>query len=316
MNVLHQQFSLFEHFCNGNLGISAIHLPSNISIDYRSKQQFLLCSTYKLPIACCLLDKVIKQDLNLSDLYDITSSDLRPGMISTLNSFNYDTPVKISLLNLMQLMLQESCNSATDYILKILGGPSVVMAYLKKIGIEHLSIDRTTLEVMAAWDGLDEKITINSSFSLETYKKLSTEVEPIKLEEARKLFKDDFRDRGTPIAMTQLLLKIFNHEILSADYAELLFKIMRRCKIGASRIMGLLPSGTSVAHKTGTLQGYTNDVGIIYLPRDAGTVLLSVFVEHPVHLQQIGERVIAEVARTVYDYALFKFTELLNAKYN
>jgi beta-lactamase class A len=51
------------------------------------------------------------------------------------------------------------------------------------------------------------------------------------------------------------------------------------------RIKGLLPDGTVVAHKTGTtstvlgLNGSTNDVGVIMLPKRAGRLALSVYVK-------------------------------------
>jgi beta-lactamase class A len=71
------------------------------------------------------------------------------------------------------------------------------------------------------------------------------------------------------------------------------------------RLLGLLPNKTPVAHKTGTLTGFACDVGIITLPFDAGSIAISVYIKDSnkelVHL----ERIIAEVARTIYDYYLF-----------
>jgi len=58
---------------------------------------------------------------------------------------------------------------------------------------------------------------------------------------------------------------------LSEKSTELLLDIMERCETGAGRLKGLLPEGTVIAHKTGTIGGTTNDVGIITLPQDAET---------------------------------------------
>ena len=44
-----------------------------------------------------------------------------------------------------------------------------------------------------------------------------------------------------------------------------------RCQTGKSRIKGMLPEGTDVAHKTGSVGGVVNDVGILTLPGNAGT---------------------------------------------
>ena len=65
------------------------------------------------------------------------------------------------------------------------------------------------------------------------------------------------------------------------------------------------PAGTIVAHKTGTIGGTTNDVGIITLPDDAGHVVIAAFVKGSSRPVESRERAIAEVSRAVYDFFLF-----------
>lgn len=68
------------------------------------------------------------------------------------------------------------------------------------------------------------------------------------------------------------------------------------------RIKGLLPRSTPVAHKTGTAGGYTNDVGIIDLPEKQGHIAISIFLQETGNTLIKDERIIAEVARYIYDY--------------
>lgn len=77
---------------------------------------------------------------------------------------------------------------------------------------------------------------------------------------------------------------------------------MSHCKRGPKRIKGLLPSNTPVAHKTGTANGYTNDVGIIDLPEKQNHIAISVFLRETGNTLIKDERIIAEVARSIYDY--------------
>jgi beta-lactamase class A len=303
MSSIQKQLARFEKWCSGILGVSAMHLPSMQVVQHNADHPFLLCSVYKIPIAVCLLQKIARGEIDLDDMCEITEFDLRPGMASTLNQLQYSTPVKMSIVNLLYFMLQESCNTATDLILRLIGGPTAVMDSLKNAGIKDLRVDCFTLEAIAAWDGI-QTLPSDHRCTLQQYKILEQQVSPTVLGIARKTFKEDMRDRGTPAALCQLLLKIKNHEMLSQKHAELLFTIMRRCKTGAQRIMGLLPGGTPVSHKTGTLTGYTNDVGIISLPDDHGEILLAIFVEDSQQPVSKDERVIAEVARTLYDYFL------------
>src|SRR5262249_18751630 len=96
----------------------------------------------------------------------------------------------------------------------------------------------------------------------------------------------------------------FRGETLSPERTALLLRLMTECTRGEARLKGLLPAGTPVAHRTGTQAGTTNDVGIITLPDGAGHVAIAVFVKASPKEIPDRERVIAEIARTVYDYFL------------
>jgi beta-lactamase class A len=58
----------------------------------------------------------------------------------------------------------------------------------------------------------------------------------------------------------------------------------------------LLPFGTPVEHKTGTLNGLTGDVGFITMP-DGRRIAIAVFARGG----SDRPRTIAEAARTIYD---------------
>jgi beta-lactamase class A len=78
--------------------------------------------------------------------------------------------------------------------------------------------------------------------------------------------------------------------------------MMERCQTGKSRIKGMLPAGTVVAHKTGSLGGVADDVGVITLPEEAGHVAISVFTNAAARDSALAEKAVAEIARTIYDY--------------
>jgi beta-lactamase class A len=106
--------------------------------------------------------------------------------------------------------------------------------------------------------------------------------------------------------MVALLARVAEGDALSAASSGLLLDIMTRSSTGGARIKGHLPEHVSVAHKTGTIGGTTNDVGVITLPGDAGRVAIAVFVKgSPVPVER-REHTIAEVSRAIYDYFLFQ----------
>jgi beta-lactamase class A len=80
---------------------------------------------------------------------------------------------------------------------------------------------------------------------------------------------------------------------------------MRRSTTGRARIKGLLPPDTEVFHKTGTIGGTTNDVGIVTLPNEAGHVVTVVLIKESDLEGSERELAIAHIARAIHDYFLF-----------
>ena len=105
--------------------------------------------------------------------------------------------------------------------------------------------------------------------------------------------------------MGTLLQGLWQRTVLSEKSSALILDIMTRCQTGEQRLKGLLPAGTVVAHKTGTIGATTNDVGVIYLPNDAGHVVTVVFVKDSEDSVSDRERAIAQASRAIHDFFLF-----------
>lgn len=220
--------------------------------------------------------------------YGIAALDLRDGSIVSVNG---DTPfpmastVKVAIAGtylaqvdhgrrelddiiggrsaakLLELMITRSDNVATDMLLANLGGPSAIQSWLVTNHLTGMRIDRTIAQLLRERDHLADR-----------------------------------RDVATPTAMVSLLHQLDSGNILSSDSRRVLFELMSRCKTGTHRIRALLPAGTRVEDKTGTLNGVTNDVGFITMP-DGHRIALVVFARGG-RERQSG---IAEAARAIYD---------------
>jgi beta-lactamase class A len=166
-----------------------------------------------------------------------------------------------SARSLMARMLIHSDNRATDILLKDLGGPGAVHDWLRDNGVSGLRVDRTIGEL---------------------------------LHSKRDLW--DRRDSSTPVAMVDLLKRIYTAELIKPESRDYLLDLMARCETGRNRMKALLPFGTPVEHKTGTLDGLADDVGFISLP-DGRRVAVAIFTRGGAD----RPRTIAETARTIYD---------------
>jgi beta-lactamase class A len=71
---------------------------------------------------------------------------------------------------------------------------------------------------------------------------------------------------------------------------------MAKCQTGKNRMKWLLPAGTPVEHKTGTLDGLSDDVGFITMP-DGHRIAVAIFARGGSN----RPHTIAQAARTIYD---------------
>ena len=166
-----------------------------------------------------------------------------------------------SARSLMARMLIHSDNRATDILLNDLGGPQRLHAWLQDNGVSGLRVDRTIAQLLSS---------------------------------KRDLW--DRRDSSTPVAMVDLLRRIYKAELIRPESRNYLLDLMAQCQTGKNRMKALLPSGTPVEHTTGTLDGLTDDVGFITLP-DGRRVAVAIFARGG----SDRPRTIAETARTIYD---------------
>ncbi len=286
----------------GRVGVSAVNLETQSAFSLNGNEPFPMASTFKVPVAVQLFHRVDQGEVRLDEMITLAPSDLHPGSGEISHLLN-DPGVSLSLLNLVELMLLISDNSATDLVLKAAGGPAAVSARLDGLGISGIRVDRPTIELIADWSGV--KLPPEAEWTPERYRELSRAVPADERRAAAEAFETDPRDTSTPEGMTDLLRTIWIRSALSEASTVQLLDIMRRCETGAGRIKGMLPTGTEVMHKTGTIGGTTNDVGIVTLPGGAGHVALAIFVKGSRRPSADVEPVIAEIARAVYDYFLF-----------
>jgi beta-lactamase class A len=196
-------------------------------------------------------------------------------------------------------MLTVSDNTATDIILRVIGGPTAVDRQISETGINGMSVDRPIFLVLANCWGIN-CLTEDDPVSEDEIAKLRSQISKEKRIKARREYINDTRDTTTPEAMAKLLKKIWLREAMSDESANVLLNIMEKAK-GEKRIKGLLPPGTKVYHKTGTITGGLSDVGIVELPNNAGHVVVVEFVKGG-RRTIAAEAAMARIAKEAYDY--------------
>jgi hypothetical protein len=154
-------------------------------------------------------------------------------------------------------------------LISLAGGTDAIQQYLVAIGMKDMKVANPEREIQQNW--------------------------PLQYE-----------NFATPNAAVMLLRDLNEGNGISEANRSVLLKILADTTTGPKRIKGMLPAGTTVAHKTGTsgtkngITAATNDIGIITLP-NGKHIAIAVFVSDSSADEKTREAVIAKIAKAVWD---------------
>lgn len=251
----------------GRIGVAAMDLSNGRTISVLGDTPFPMASTSKIAIVATFLDGVDKGRWKLTDTFPM----MMP--VSSPKFSGPKAPVRpgpeYTATTLIDLAITRSNNHATDALLAVVGGPPAVNRWLKSAGVEGLRLDRD-ITTLVRDDG---------------------EFDPARIVDAR--------DSATPLGMIGLLNGLYEGRWLSASSRSVLIGAMERCLTGRHRIRAGLPEGTRVAHKTGTLNNTSSDVGFIHAA-DGHVIAVAIYVTGQGSHAGRDAR-IASIARAIFD---------------
>ena len=268
---LTEQFAALQSASGGHLGVCAVAVEGGLPAqELHGSERFPMQSVYKLPIAMAVLDAVDRKALTLDQTITLHPGDMADVHFhSPLRDTYPNGGIEVSVRDLIRAAIGDSDGVASDALYRLVGGSRPIMAYLQTLGVRDVAVVATEREMSK--DPLVQ-----------------------------------YRNYATPCAAVALLRALQTGRALSVDARELLLKDLAESGPGAKRLKGLLPPGTTVAHKTGTdatregLTRATNDIGLITLP-GGRHLAIAVFVKDSTADEATRERVIARAARLAYD---------------
>jgi beta-lactamase class A len=264
-----------EKESGGTLGAAALLVETGEVVAWNGDGHFPMQSVCKAPIGMAVLHEVDAGNLSLDTKVRVEPADLVPsGMHSPLRDAHPQGGVDVPLREILRLSVEESDGTASDVLLRVLGGKAKAQAYLSSLGIEGIRIETTEGEI-----GRD--------------------------------YGAQYRSWASPLAAVRWLAALEQGKDLRPASRALLLGWMTATKTFPTRLKAGLPVGTEVAHKTGSsgsrdgVSAATNDIGIITLP-DGRHLAVAVFLRDSKADAETRDAAIAKVARAAWARATAK----------
>jgi len=292
------QLARLAKHARGSVGIIGFDLDGGPVASLNADESFPMASTVKISVAGKILDLVKEGELSLEQMIEVKPEDY---VLSEIIADRIIHPgLAMSVANLIELMITDSDNTATDTLVALAGGPKVVTQWLHTKGIQDQRMDRNINTLLRDYYNLPAQGLLSEIIPAMIKKNPELVAQQAK---SNPVFDSAPQDTSTPAAMGKLLSAIANNSALTPEHSKFLLGVLTRTRSGKSRIKSLLPPGTTVAHKTGTLGGVSNDVGLITLP-NGHRIVVVVFIKETNASFETRDHTIAEISRTLYDYFL------------
>jgi beta-lactamase class A len=264
---LAQRVAELANGASGRIGVAAVDLTTGEAVSVLGEQRFPLASTSKIAVAATFLEGVEQGRWRLDQRFPLLVPRASKAFSTAVAPVSEGQSLPAS--QLIELMITRSSNPATDALLRVVGGPKAVNAWMRRAGIREFSIDRD-IATLVRDDG-----EFNPAHHI------------------------DKRDSATPNAMVQLLAGIYQGKYVAPESRRVILGAMSRTITGKRRIRAHIPADARVLHKTGTLSGTASDIGFIETP-DGHTLAIAIYVTGQ-GTKPARDAKIASIARALYD---------------
>jgi beta-lactamase class A len=309
----------------GRCAVSIIDLPSGEHVDVDAEEAFPLASVFKLPVMVELCRQIQTQQnpLQLSTPLIMKASDRCVGS-GALQHRPVGTSVSVG--QLIEWMETKSDNTATDMLFRRIGLTSVD-AYLASVGCSSSQIFLTNRsawlislgkssdfrglrpqQIADKWNRLDRPARLaaalraekeNQDLSLSDFQAWEDRSARVQSPEENMVVATAVDNKLSSKDLALLLEKLYRGQLLDKKWTAYCLGVLGRQTFN-TRLPRSLPREIKVYHKTGTIAGVVNDVGILELEPGHGLVVVVLVQQVEDGAEGVAERLIADVASLAY----------------
>lgn len=276
----------------GVLGVSVKHLDTGESANLNDEMLFPTASVFKVPVIVEFFRQIDQGKISFEQQILLREQDKVPGS-GILKELEEGMP--ISYKDLLSLMMIVSDNTATDLIVEKVGFENINTT-MKGLGLRNTRVTKYCREILFDLVGIND-LDIRE-MTIDIFQNVAESVEYI----GSWSLETDDNNVSTPMEMNKLLELIATSKVASSDSCQAILDIMSKCQTGTYRIPKYLPKKkVTLKHKTGSLPGIRNDVGILTIKETGERYALTCFTRKADEVYK-AEEVIARISQNIYEY--------------
>ncbi len=254
----------------------------------------------KLVVSLPVLDAADHGRLHLDDEMVVHRQDLSL-YVEPLAELVEPHGFRTTVGDLIRRAIVDSDSAAGDLLVRGLGGPQQIQAFLGRMHLEGVRIDRDERHLQTEIVGL----TWRPEYVYPDNLNYAIAKVPVRRRSiAYRQYQVDIRDTATPFGMASLLQRLAAGELLSPSSTRFALDALAQTVTFPDRLKAGVPKGWLCMHKTGTSGSWngvtaaTNDVAIFKAP-DGTYIPVAVFIadtkESPEARSQIMRRIASAV---------------------
>lgn len=235
------------------IGVTIHHIESGALVLLDADTPVPLASVVKIPVLVEAFHQMAEGRFTLDERWALRDRHkaLGSGVLRYLAE-----GALLTAADLLILMTIISDNTATDLIIERLG-VDAINTFMHELGLTDTHVVRTLNEVF-------EDMLPSADPNQDPYELARWEAEHGVRRDGFSYSLGSDNNVSTPRDMARLMEMIFKAELLDRASCDHMLDILLKQQLN-DRLPRFLPSGTRVAHKTGTFSGVRNDCGIIYV---------------------------------------------------
>ena len=270
-------------------GWTVVRLRDGAAAGANLDRAYLQQSVFKLWVAAMAMDRVDSGAMRLDQRIRITRADLgypHQPIAEKVGPGGYDATV----LEMVRYMVIQSDNPSADVMLRELGGPQALTAWLRAKGIDGVRVDRNERALHEVAAAIHAARGAEQTALIDAFVGASATAQVL--------------DGSTPRGAAAGLAALHSGRLLSPQQTRVLLGVMGETATGQARVKAALGPGWTWAHKTGTggqAGGRTlgvNDIGLLTAP-DGEVYAVAVFVGGAQGRTVAQEAWLAAVSRAV-----------------